>query len=827
MPNNLDAIRFHGLVAEGRLHEITTIDSEKALRTYYFPTGEQLGGFLASTDYASEGHNVYIGLNPVATPVLRGRRPNRPSDCDIIAIKNIWIDIDRRKSDGDKDRTATDEEQASCLALANSIHDYLLTLNITPKCITSTGNGAGILLSADLATTDQPLVAGFIHHLAQRFDNDQAIVDKSCVDLARMVRLPGTLNIKARSHAPDSPPWRPARIIEAPSNPTTITSQTLADFETKPQHTTTTNQPSKPLKLKITFDELLKRVQQAGAEIIKETRPEGIHALTSGSSFVIAGCPVKGQDDANTWVCVHEGLLRTHCPHHKCAGKGPSHLLKALGIPLAEVCEFKVMEEGIPGTKLGTRLLQAETLEALCVPVPELTEAVLAQQQGTDIVLSTKYVKGSEIPDGWVLSGRTIKYLLEGQAEGTIDVSDSLRAVRPIGGEAKDTVLQLQTDREGWTTHALPIVERKLEGLGLKREERARLIAEAVTERFLHGMYVPFAPPELPNGMVNLGRDWWLLPSREGATPNFDRVLAHIGGPLDSAVAANDWCRANGILTGADYLLCWYASAVQQPQQNLPGLSLVSREQNRCGKSTFSNLMEKLISKKLIQKMTPKSLRGEFTGNLDTAVFIIIEELNLNANLAIPIEIKRRIDASMLETERKGVDAKLTQHFGHYIHTCNDPTYIPLTPDDKRIVCWTVPPVNGEPDAEIAQLLEAEGPAIRNKLETYPLPATKADRCFLPVLMTDLKRELLDGIGTLPEWLVDVAELNSAQTMTAQQIANHARKLGHRISRQKVAAVLADDSVLAQLEDAEIELITKREPGDRRHEITTYQLRML
>ncbi len=269
------------------------------------------------------------------------------------------------------------------------------------------------------------------------------------------------------------------------------------------------------------------------------------------------------------------------------------------------------------------------------------------------------------------------------------------------------------------------------------------------------GEYQPFGPDDLGNGVINTAGDCWKVKSHEGPTRLFDSVLTHIGKGLDSAVSANPWCQRNGINNGHDYLLCWYSSAVQQPAQPLPGLALYSPEQNMSGKTTMSELPELLVYGHLIQKMKGNSLTSGFTGNSDTAVFVIIEELNLNAKAEMAIEMKRRITATMLESERKHQNARLANHFGKYIQTCNDASFIPFTPGDDRLVGWQVTPL--KPDEIIPnmrQKLAEEAPAIRHKLESYVLPSESAGRAFLPILMTELKRQaLLDMSSNIPGWL--------------------------------------------------------------------------
>jgi hypothetical protein len=112
--------------------------------------------------------------------------------------------------------------------------------------------------------------------------------------------------------------------------------------------------------------------------------------------------------------------------------------------------------------------------------------------------------------------------------------------------------------------------------------------------------------------------------------PTWMKILNHLGKGLDEAVRNNDWCRANGIATGAAYLMHWIASLFQYPERHLPYLFFYSPEQET-GKSTLYEALELVIPngcQRADHALT--SLQG-FNGELKSAVLCVVEETNLRA----------------------------------------------------------------------------------------------------------------------------------------------------------------------------------------------------
>lgn len=113
--------------------------------------------------------------------------------------------------------------------------------------------------------------------------------------------------------------------------------------------------------------------------------------------------------------------------------------------------------------------------------------------------------------------------------------------------------------------------------------------------------------------------------------PHWNLIFNHIGEGLNHAVSRNEWCRSNGIKTGADYLKCWVASVFQFPLEPLPYLFLYSEEQST-GKSIFHEALELLVSCGVVRADNALINPTGFNAELENAVICVVEETNLRAN---------------------------------------------------------------------------------------------------------------------------------------------------------------------------------------------------
>jgi len=218
-----------------------------------------------------------------------------------------------------------------------------------------------------------------------------------------------------------------------------------------------------------------------------------------------------------------------------------------------------------------------------------------------------------------------------------------------------------------------------------------------------------------------------------------------------------------------------------------------------------------------------KGFDSQFTGNADTAVFVILEEINLNSSAATPEEIKKRIDADFVNSERKGKDAHVARNFTHYVQTMNDLEYAPITRGDTRIVVWEVPELTDKVP-NMSQLLEVEAPAIRHKLEMTTIPIEHSGRLFLPPLMTDEKQLLLSNFSEIPKWLTELAYTRGVRNQTAAEIQY---MLGGKPSYQRIGKTLSCPTIQREVKSMGFAIHTGETTNDHRNKRTTYTIEKL
>ncbi len=270
------------------------------------------------------------------------------------------------------------------------------------------------------------LVKNFINLLHQTCKSADANVDLSVHKNEQMIRAVGTLNSKPEGI--DDVCCRPSFIIEEFASPTVVTEETLSQFAKATAAPVSRQLPTveiatesatkaKSIKCGISVDEFIGWLKNAGCEIVKTVAPkDDLERLTKGTEIVIKGCPVRGPEhnDANTWFCLHDGRLWSHCPHTKCLCKTIVDVIQALEIPCTALSKVNLMEHGTRQPKPNTRLFSRDQLTDLLptVALPETELGFTATRHDRDVVLSTKHVKGQPVPQGWVSSGRTLCYTL-------------------------------------------------------------------------------------------------------------------------------------------------------------------------------------------------------------------------------------------------------------------------------------------------------------------------------------------------------------------------------------------------------------------------------
>lgn len=163
--------------------------------------------FLADALRVNGQGDVYVNLNRL-NPDVYGRAADRLkpysatrfTDSEVTWRPRLCIDLDPVRISG---INSTDDELKAALDLAAEVRAFVATQWQVTVLPVHSGNGVQLLFKID-EPPDSPLVAETLKRLSAKFSTPRVKVDTSLSDLARIVRLPGTLNCKG-DHIPERP----------------------------------------------------------------------------------------------------------------------------------------------------------------------------------------------------------------------------------------------------------------------------------------------------------------------------------------------------------------------------------------------------------------------------------------------------------------------------------------------------------------------------------------------------------------------------------------------------------------------------------------------
>lgn len=143
------------------------------------------------------------------------------SNNDIASYRYLFIDIDA--TDGmptkhsKKKDDVSQEHHEKVIALGKEVIGYLKTRGFPAPIFNDSGNGVHILYYIDLPVTkqSQQLIQKVVGALAEKFNNGYAKIDPSVHDIARKIRLPGSLNENGGTK-------RYASVLESPDKPNPV-----------------------------------------------------------------------------------------------------------------------------------------------------------------------------------------------------------------------------------------------------------------------------------------------------------------------------------------------------------------------------------------------------------------------------------------------------------------------------------------------------------------------------------------------------------------------------------------------------------------------------
>lgn len=240
--------------------------------------------------------------------------------------------------------------------------------------------------------------------------------------------------------------------------------------------------------------------------------------------------------------------------------------------------------------------------------------------------------------------------------------------------------------------------------------------------------------------------------------PTWKLLLDHCGDTLTPAVLQNKWCQDNGIKTGGEYLKCWVAAAIQQPECQLPYLFFWSREQ-KTGKTMFHEALELLLNKGVVRADQALKANATHNAELEDGIFCVVEETDLSGpnQKIVYNKIKDLVTSSTVLIHRKYMTPYKVVNTTHWIHCANDPDAVPIYTGDTRIISINVLPLDPTkliPKEELKHTLRKEAPDFLAAILHLELPDHR-DRFRIPVLETLDKVETATANMTPLEQYID------------------------------------------------------------------------
>ena len=357
---------------------------------------------------------------------------------------------------------------------------------------------------------------------------------------------------------------------------------------------------------------------------------------------------------------------------------------------------------------------------------------------------------------GWVKESKTWDRIFTiprpgGQPEPEVgNYDDVIRKLTTETGDDYGWMIK----REGkWGMEPRQHVLDALCALGMKANE-ARMVIGSGVLRPWRLVCRPFQPEILGD------RDWNRNAPQMAFSPTMTdslsyptwlKILNHVGKSLDESVKNNNWAKANGILTGADYLQCWISSLFKEPLEPLPYLFLYGPQNS--GKSILHEALTLLVTCGVVRADTALVNQSGFNAELENAVLAVVEETDLRKEKSAYNRIKDWVTSPHLPIHRKNRTPYSVPNTTHWIQCANHPQACPVLPGDSRITMMyvdAIDPANLIPKKDLIIQLKKEAPDFLAALLLIELPPS-GDRLNVPVIETGEKRLAQDSNRTYLE----------------------------------------------------------------------------
>ena len=315
----------------GSIIELRMSCADGSWASGYFDDFYQLWRWADHADLQKISKATYYTINAVMRDAVRGnlnrmagRVKQTTRDSGVAGRYLYLIDIDPTRPSG---VCSTGAEKAAAWEVADRVHTFLASRGWPEPIIVDSGNGYHLLYRGEGSGFDakSPAWRFALNQLAQRFDSDDAHVDRSVFNPARIARLPGSWNRKGE----DTPerPHRQAKVMRYPETWEPVTVSMI--FQLACEWGYGEQQQRQAKDLLIDEDGVLKLI----AEFPEQLQLRGIVERDGAKYFCLESCPFAGRthngDKRKTALVLGDGFGFS-CWSDDCANYKIGDLLQLL-----------------------------------------------------------------------------------------------------------------------------------------------------------------------------------------------------------------------------------------------------------------------------------------------------------------------------------------------------------------------------------------------------------------------------------------------------------------------------------------------------------------
>jgi hypothetical protein len=346
-----------GAVHELRALDVNTGNGWTATFFGYFNNRDLMA--TAASELSGKAAGVYLTLNPVVPEFLarcanrtkRAKKDNSTKDDEILSRRWLFVDIDAVRPSG---ISSTDEQHQAALERAWQIRQWLMEECGWPApVVMDSGNSSYLIfhIALDNNAAASDLVERVLKTLARRFDDAKVRIDGTTFNAARLMRIPGTLNMKGDST--EDRPHRDAKLIDIPSALEIVSREQLEQIASESQDQDSTqprdshNSSTGPASASPQLEAVLKALDEQHGITAKGPEP-----YKEGSSKYILSACLFNSSHGGTSVAIieHHGRQPAYCClHDECRYKRKwGDVLKQLKLASAGAATPKVVIEELP-----------------------------------------------------------------------------------------------------------------------------------------------------------------------------------------------------------------------------------------------------------------------------------------------------------------------------------------------------------------------------------------------------------------------------------------------------------------------------------------------